>query len=304
MIKPKILLSRCFNEAVRYNGGKIQDEIVERLKPFIEPVYVCPEVEIGLGIPRPRIIIIKEDEQKKFFQVDTGKDLTKEILDFIQKIQPSLKEVDGILLKSKSPSCGVGSTNLYYRGSIIGKTSGFLAESIKLNFPELPLEDEGRLRNREIYYHFLIRIFALADWRAFLKRASPAELISFHSAYKFLLKTCNEELLKHLGRLVARSDFSFNEKLSLYGSLFKKALSKKPTRARHLNTLYHMAGYFTKKMNPKEKRHLLNLLERYKRNKIELRTLLELFKNLAFRFEENYLLSQKYLQPFPEELDL
>lgn len=302
MIKPKILLSRCFNEPVRFNGGIVRDEVVEKLKPFIEPMYICPEVEIELGIPRPKVILVKEGDQKRFFQVDTKRDLTEKFLEFTKKIKPTLEKVEGAIFKSKSPSCGVGSTKLYHKGVVIGKTDGLLSESIKADFPELPLEDEGRLKNPEIYYHFLVRIFALAEWKTFLENASPSGLVSFHSSYKFLLKTCNEELLKELGHLVARADLSFNEKLSFYGLLFKKALSKKPTKTKHLNVLYHIFGYFTRKLNPKEKRHLLNLLEKFRRNQVRLETLIEVFKALAFRFENKYLLSQRYLKPFPDEL--
>ncbi len=302
MIKPKILLSRCFNEPVRYNGSSVLDKVVEKLKPFIDPVYVCPEVEIGLGIPRSKIILIKEKNRKKFFQVETGKDLTVKFLEFINQLKPILEKVEGAILKSRSPSCGVGSTKLYYNGVIIGKTDGLLAESIKLNFPELPLEDEERLKNPEIYHHFLVRIFSLAEWKNFLKNASPSKLVSFHNSYKFLLKTYNKELFKKLEHLVVKKDLDLKEKLLLYESLFKKAISKKPSKIQHLNTLYYLANYFTRKLNSKEKRYILNLLKKFKRNQIRLETLLSVFKNLAFRFEDNYLLSQKYLQPFPEVL--
>jgi 2-thiouracil desulfurase len=51
--KPTIVISKCIGfDPCRYNGGIVQDKLVARLKPYIEVISVCPEVEIGLGIPQ------------------------------------------------------------------------------------------------------------------------------------------------------------------------------------------------------------------------------------------------------------
>lgn len=302
MYKPRLLLSSCFAEATRYDGGRIQDATVERLKPWIEPIYFCPEVSLGLGIPRPRIIIKRVGSERRLIQPDTGRDLTKEMKRLLEDFLSNLPEIDGALLKSKSPSCGVNSAKEYKNQNMVRKADGFLAEALRNRDPYLPLEDEGRLRDKSIYYQFLTRIFALAEFRERMKEESPFALIEFHTDFKYILKTYHEKFLIDLGRLVASNHLSLSEKLSLYGKLFRRALANKPSRARHANTLYHLAGYFTRKMNPKEKNHILQLIERYRQGRLELRTLLELLKSLALRFEESYILRQRYLNPFPEEL--
>lgn len=77
MFKPKILISKCFFSAVRYDGGIINDDFIEKLKRYVNYIEVCPEISIGLGIPREKIIILIDKNNKKLIQPATGKDLTK-----------------------------------------------------------------------------------------------------------------------------------------------------------------------------------------------------------------------------------
>ncbi|MEN2985750.1 MAG: DUF1722 domain-containing protein [Thermodesulfovibrionaceae bacterium] len=301
MLKPKILFSRCFFEPVRYNGGVVIDEFIEKLKSYVDHIYVCPEIEIGLGVPRPRIIILK-DTRKKLIQPETGLDLTERMLSYIENFLKYLDDVDGIILKAKSPSCGVYSTKLYKDGVVVGKTDGFFAEGLKKAYPLLPLEDEGRLRDEEIRYHFLTRVFSCRELRALLESPSAKELVEFHTKYKYLLMTYSQKHLKQLGSIVADGKLSLTEKISIYREVFCQALKRKPTNKRHINTLMHIFGHISNKLNNREKRHFQELLEKYRKNRIELRVLVELIRNFAYRFENQYLLMQKYLEPFPEAL--
>lgn len=300
--KPKILVSACFEKAVRYNGGLIFDAIVERLKPWIEPVYFCPEVATRLGVPRPILIIKKEDKKEKLIQPSTGKDYTEEMYQTLKKELEELPEIDGALLKSKSPSCGVRSAKVYQNEKVVGKTDGFFVKTLYQKFPNLPVEDEGRLKDKTIYYSFLTAIFSRAEWRSTNTYFEMKDLINFHSRYKYLLKTFNEEKTKLLGKILADPNFSFDEKKNLYEKIFKEILSFKPSRKKHTNTLYHLLGFFKNKITPREKNHLIKLIEEFRKGKLELRVPLELIRSLALRFEEKYVLNQKYLNPFPEDL--
>ncbi|MEO0123782.1 MAG: DUF523 and DUF1722 domain-containing protein [candidate division WOR-3 bacterium] len=304
MDKSRIILSRCFCEAVRYNGGIVQDEFVERLKKFVDYELVCPEMEMGLGVPRPKIIIIKENGNKRLYQPETQRDLTQNIKKFIKDFVDNvdINEFDGFLLKSKSPSCGITSANYYQNDKIVGRTDGFFAEGVKNNFPQLPAEHEGRLKNPELREHFLIRIFAYAEFRRLKENLSANELVKFHTRYKYMLMTYSQKNLKEMGKIVADGKMGLKEKLENYKNLFYGAFAKKPSRSKHFNTILHIYGYFSKNLNEKEKKHFLNLLEKYKNRMVALVTIIEMLKNFAYRFDNTYLLSQTYLNPFPEEL--
>lgn len=304
MIKPKVLMSRCFFQPVRYNGGIVNDDFVNKLKEYTEFIDVCPEVEIGLGIPRQRLIVMEEGNEKKFFQPETGRDFTNLILQFAKKTLNSLAEIDGFVLKAKSPSCGVGSTKLYKNGAIAGKTYGFFAEEVKKTFPYLPIEDEGRLRDEGIRIHFLTRIFAFSEIRNFLKNPEPKTLVQFHSKYKYLLMTYSQKSLKELGQLVADARIPFEDKIKIYKIKFYEAFLRKPSIRRHVNTIMHLMGYISKKINVKEREHLINLINKYGEGKIPLKVIIELLKSLSYRFDNEYILIQKYLEPYPEDLDV
>lgn len=302
MIKPKIILSKCFSYPVRYNGGIVLDEFVTKLKDFVEYELVCPEIEIGLGVPRQRLIIQKTGGVKQLFQPETKKYFTRQITTWSERFLKSIDEVDGFLLKSKSPSCGITSANLYVEDKIVGRTDGFFAEAVKERFPFLPVEHEGRLKNPELRDHFLIRIFAFADFRQLKKEYKADALIRFHTRYKYLLMTYNQQGLRELGRIVADNRLSLKEKIIKYEDIFYRAFGKKPSRSRHYNTILHIFGYFKDKLNQREKSHFQNLLKEYLTGKIELRTVVEILKNFAFRFDDNYLLEQRYINPYPKEL--
>lgn len=303
-MKPKILLSKCFSQPVRYDGGIVTNDFINKLKKYIEFFDHCPEVEIGLGVPRQRLIIVKSGNSKNFFQPDTKKDFTEIIHGYNTKILNSMPEIDGAILKAKSPSCGVGSTKLYKDGVIVGKTYGFFAESFKKIFPHIPLEDEERLRNDVIRTHFLTRIFAFSELRTLLKNPEPKTLVLFHSKYKYLLMAYNQKMLKELGQLVGDATIPFEEKIKKYKIRFYKTFSKQPSPKRHVNTIMHLLGYVSKNINAKEKEHFLNLINKYIKGKIPLKLILELLKNLSYRCGHEYILMQKYLEPYPEDLDL
>lgn len=302
MSKPRIILSRCFLSPVRYDGGMISDDFVEKLKGFVEFIDICPELDIGLGVPRQRLIVVKEQESKRLVQPDTGKDFTEKIRQYADKMFRKLSDIDGFLLKSKSPSCGVGSTKIYCQGSVVQKSDGIFAEASKNYFSRLPIEDEGRLKDKDTRFHFLTRIFAYADFRQLYENLSPFSLVNFHTRYKYLLMTYNQKALRELGRIVADGKLNIKEKAEKYRETFYYAFKNKPSRVRFANTFMHIYGYVSDNLNNNEKRHLIGLIEKYRNNLVELGVIIELLKSLAYRFEISYLLNQKCLIPFPEEL--
>jgi len=304
MIKPRIVLSRCFLKPVRYDGRIIHDEFVEKLKDFVEVVDLCPECDIGLGVPRSKIILVKNNNSKKLIQPDTDKDLTEQMFNYIDRTIKNLNQIDGFLLKSKSPSCAVGSAKLYFKGMVCGKTYGFFAEASKTHFPYLPIEDEGTLKNNDVRFHFLVRIFAFAELKQIHKNISISSLIDFHSKYKYLLMTYSQKSLKELGRIVADASMNTNEKFNRYSKIFYQTLKKKTSRGRHLNSLMHISGHLSEQLNHEEKREILDLIEKYKNNFIELKVIIKLFRNMAYSSRNSYILNQKYLNPFPDEIDI
>ncbi|MEO0285928.1 MAG: DUF523 and DUF1722 domain-containing protein [candidate division WOR-3 bacterium] len=307
--RPRIVISRCINfEPVRYNGGIVKDEFAELLGKFVEFVPVCPEVEIGLGVPREPISL-KRDENGvvKVFRPGTGEDFTEKMENFSKGFIGDLKDVDGFLLKAKSPSCGVKDTLLYdsLGKRVISKTNGIFAQIAMSFYPWMPIEDEGRLRDFWIRYHFLTRIFAFADLREnFNGKDRISDLLAFHRRYKYLLMLYSPSKLRELGQLLANWDkLGLLEVKRKYIDIFRDAMKKKPNPRAHVNVIQHVVGHFSEFLGKGEKIHIQGLLRKFVEGRISLSVLLEILRNFALRFEDEYLITQAYLRPFPDELE-
>lgn len=306
--KPILCVSACLNgQNVRYNGQTISDDFVKLLLKFCKPFNVCPEVSIGLGVPRDRILVYYDNNQYKLFQPATQKDVTLHMQQFAISFLSNIHYIDGFILKAKSPSCGVSGTKIYKdtMGKVFyAKGKGLFAAQVLNSFGYLPVEDEGRLRDEDIREHFLIRIFLFAHFRQMIdKNPTIKSLLQFHQDCKYILMTYNQTKLSELGRIVANyKKGQFDTTLNQYKSSFYTAFNKKPSQKQHINVLLHIFGYFSDKLNTNEKKHFLHLIDQYHENKIGRTVIIELLRNWAHRFNDNYLLSQKYLNPYPEGL--
>jgi uncharacterized protein YbbK (DUF523 family) len=163
--KVKIGVSACLlGEKVRYNGGhKLNNFLVKVLGPNVEYVPVCPEVEIGLSIPREPMRLVKhtKDKASRLVTQQTKIDYTAQMLEWAETILDRLEEqqLRGYVFKSKSPSCGIGQVNVYDEtGGILKNGIGIFARAFKSRFSSIPVVDEERLQNMEIRRDFIARI--------------------------------------------------------------------------------------------------------------------------------------------------
>ncbi|MCX7942373.1 MAG: DUF523 and DUF1722 domain-containing protein [Dictyoglomaceae bacterium] len=307
-IRPILVLSRCLNkEAVRYNGGIITDDFTKKLEKYIEVIRVCPEVDIGMPVPRPPVLLARIDEKIHMIEPESKKDYTEEIEKFSRKFLYSIKEVDGFILKAKSPSCGVKDAKLYQENfkNIIGKTDGLFTKIVRETYPYLPVEDEGRLHDFWIRQNFLTKVFAYADFRALKNKIEKVkDLIKFHQNYKYLLMLYSPSNLKKMGYLIANWDRKgLEETLREYEKLFRDTFLKNQSIKSHINVIQHIYGHFSDLLKSNEKKHFQNLIKKLREDKIYLKIILELIRNYVYRFEDEYLSKQRYLYPYPEELE-
>lgn len=305
--KPTIVISKCLGfDPCRYDGEMIDDPFVARLQPHVTFISVCPEVAIGLGTPRAPIRVIAAGSKFKLIQPSTGADLSEPMQRFSASFVNSLGEVDGFILKNRSPSCGVADVKVYSgaeKGASIGRASGFFGGAVVEKFGHLAIEEEGRLKNLNIREQFLTRIFALARFREMSRAASMSRLIEFHAQHKLLLMAYNQTKLRELGKIVANAgNEPVDRCLELYGVKFREALKKSPSRASPINALTHALGYFKDQLSPGEKRHFLHVLAAYRQIKTPLASAISILRSWIIRFESAYLEDQTFFTPFPEEL--
>lgn len=304
--RPLIVSSKCIEfEACRYNGLMISSGVVNNLKNYADFIPVCPEVEIGLGIPRDPIRIVSSREKNHLYQPKTGRCFTNEMQQFSEQFLMGLSDLDGFILKNRSPSCGIKNVKRYHGFNNPGSVRdavGFFAGKIKSHFPLLPVEDEGRLRNISIREDFLTKIFTLADFRRIKKQGTFQDLLNFHSSNKFLLLAFNQENMRSMGRLLSGSDDKLEDVKKGYGDLLLHSLSGNSKTASNINVLLHSLGFFSKKLTGPEKSFFLENLERYREGRIPLIIMINLIKSWIIRFGNDYLQKQTYFNPYPEEL--
>lgn len=305
--KPVVVTSKCFEfDACRYNGVMIPNNFVQKLEPFVKFIPVCPEVEIGLGVPRDIIRVLEKNGEKLLVQPTSGKELSKLMYKFAEGFLNSLDAVDGFILKSRSPSCGIRNAKVFPDADNpvpIGKSSGLFAEKVLDKYPGVAIEDEGRLLNYNIREHFLTKLYTLARFREVKKKNTVKALVEFQSDNKFIFMSYNQRDMRILGRLVGNENREPIEKImSQYETHLHHALSKNPRRSSHINTLMHGLGYFSKKLTSKEKAYFLDLLENYRNHKIPLSAILTVLESWIIKYDEEYLARQTFFEPYPTEL--
>ncbi|MGF7118659.1 YbgA family protein [Methanobacterium oryzae] len=305
-VKPRVIISKCIGfEACRYNGLIIKSDFVEKLKDFVDFYPICPEVEIGLGVPRDPIRIIELEDELRLYQPSTELDLTEKMKKFIDEFLDNVHDIDGFILKNRSPSCGIKAVKVYqgFGNSRTKSKPGFFGNAVLERFSYLAIEDEGRLRNLKIREIFLTKLYTLAGFRKVKESRNLNALIKFHSDNKMLLMAYNQENMRKMGRIISNHDNKpFDDLISKYESLIHDSILDPPQNTANINVLMHAMGYFKNEIISGEKSFFLDSIEKYRKGIYPLFVCLNILKSWIIRFNNEYLGEQTFFEPYPEEL--
>jgi uncharacterized protein YbgA (DUF1722 family)/uncharacterized protein YbbK (DUF523 family) len=307
----RIGISSCLlGERVRFDGGhKREPFLVERLGPFVEWVPVCPELEAGLGVPRPALRLVRDDGGVRMVEIASGRDRTELLREWSAARVRRLRALDlsGYVLKKDSPSCGFERVKVYgHPGAPRREGRGLFAEALREALPLLPVEDEGRLNDPRLRENWIERIFAGARLRAlFALRWTRGDVVAFHTAHKLQLMAHTPAAYGELGRQVAsiahRARDAFR---TAYETHFMQALARLATPGRNANVLQHAAGHLKRRLDAASRRELLELVHDYRRGLVPLVVPVTLLRHHARRCEVATLIGQTFLEPHPRELML
>lgn len=306
MKKPKILVSKCLGfDKCRYNGQVLPDKFIESIKPYVDFIPVCPEVEIGLGVPRATVRLVLIDEKYQLYQPEHERIVTQEMDEYSNKVLSEIPELEGAILKGRSPTCGIKDVKIYEslkQGASSIKGVGRFAQHVYEYFPNAAIEEEGRLTNLGIREHFLTKLFTNLRFKE-IKNGEIKDLIEFHTKHKYLLMTYSQKELKNLGKIVANHDqLSFKESVELYEEHLAYALANPPRTNNSINTLMHLMGYFSEYLIAEEKAFILDSLAKLKEKKLHLSVPVNLIRSYAIKYKQEYILDQYIWEPFPDAL--
>jgi uncharacterized protein YbgA (DUF1722 family)/uncharacterized protein YbbK (DUF523 family) len=303
---PIVVLSQCLEkEACRYNAQVIKDDFVRELEPLVRYLPTCPEVEIGLGVPRDPIRIVKIGESPRLVQPSTGRDLTEDMRAFGERFLDGVGAVDGFILKNRSPSCGIKDVKVHSekKGPPLGTGPGMFAAAVLERFPGCAIEDEGRLRNPHIRDHFLTTLFTLAAFRELRVEPAMRRLVEFHARNKLLFMAHNQTGTRALGTIVANAERKpIGEILDAYQAGLHRVLARPARPGPWINVAQHAFGFFSHALSPNEKTFFETLLQRFKAERLPLSAVLGVLAGWTARFDEPWLEAQSLFEPYPHEL--
>jgi uncharacterized protein YbgA (DUF1722 family)/uncharacterized protein YbbK (DUF523 family) len=311
MVKIKIGVSQCLlGDEVRWNGGHTRDRfLTDVLGEYVEYVPVCPEVEIGLPIPREPLRLVGDPESPRLITQKTGIDMTEPMQSWARKRLDQLAQEDlcGYVFKTKSPSSGMHRVKVYNAKGVAQRNGiGMFARAFMERFPLMPVEDEGRLNGIELRENFIVRIFTYYRWKQIFKEGIDiGKIVSFHTRNKLLFMAHSPEKARQMGKhIAAAKSLPLEQFVVSYEQMMMDCLKLKATNRKNANVLYHMMGYFKKQLEKEDKQELAQLIENYRVGYVPLIAPITLINHYVRKYSQPYLQDQYYLNPHPIELKL
>ena len=300
MRKPKIVVSEClYGTKCRYDGQGYNDKVIQSLKDYVDIQTVCPELAIGLSIPREpiRIEMNKENEEYRLIDYNSKNDYTNQMTEFSEEFINGLDDIDGFILKSRSPTCGLKDAKVYYCGnkcSIRSNENGFFSQKIIDKYDYLPIENEGRLKNYNIRDNFFTRIFFINNLK------NNKNIIEFHKNKLLLLKSYDEESTNEVSDIL--NENRMEDQVHQYKEKVLNIVSNQRKKENKLSIIIKVFEKYKNMLNEEEINMFNGLIESYENQRIPFSTLEVVIKMYATRFKDKDILNQTFFYPYPENL--
>ncbi len=300
--RPSIGVSSCLmGQPVRFDGNHKESHLVtEYLKDLFNLVPICPEVAIGMGVPRQPIRLMKREKGavRALGVRDAALDVTDALRNFADDIAPTLATFSGYIFKKDSPSCGVFGVKLYgSEGMPAKKGRGIFAEQVLRANPNMPVEEEGRLNDLELKDNFIKRVFIYHEWQSRVRQGlSCHSFEEFHRIHKFTLLAHDQPCYRRLGKYVADGTKNeLNKRSEYYIAEFMKALKIIPTVDQNINVIMHIMGFLKRDITASDKAELIRTIEKYRAGDVSKDVPLTLISHHLKNHPNHYLTSQHYL---------
>ena len=307
--KIPIGVSSCLvGEKVRFDGGHKQNRyLLDTLGQYFAFRPFCPEVSIGLGIPRETIRLV--DVAGKVEAVgNRNADLkvTEALVRCADEQQDWHRKIFGYVVKKDSPSCGMERVRVYHGDQPQRNGRGIYTEEMMRRFPNLPVEEEGRLGDPVLRESFVKRVFIYRRWHEMLEQGLDwAALTDFHARHKLILYSHHQERGRALGReLAGAHEEPVEDYAPRYLTELMSILGIYARRSNHVNVLEHIRGYLKRELDKSDKQELTESIEKYRLGQLPLIVPITLLRHHFRKNPNRYIERSYYMQPHPDELML
>lgn len=309
MEKIALGISSCLlGEAVRFDSGhKFNSYIVSTLGEFFEYTPFCPEMSIGLGVPREPIRLVEQEGELKCIGTRTDTlDVTDRLIQCAHEQQHWHATIFGYILKKDSPSCGMERVRVYKNDMPERNGSGLYAKTLMHNFPNLPIEEEGRLGDPILRENFIQRVFIYKRWHEMLDaQLSWPALMNFHAQHKLILFSHDQNQARTLGKSLSQSGhLDISTFAEQYLSGLMSILKIHATRKNHVNVLQHIQGYLKNRLDKADKQELNEIIEQYRLGRLPLIVPITILRHHFRKYPDEYIDNSFYMNPHPRELML
>lgn len=304
-------ISSCLlGQKVRFDSGhKHNPYITQTLGEFFSFEPFCPEVSIGLGTPREPIRLVNSDDSGSVRCVgtkDPSLDVTDKLTECGKAQAPWVASVYGYIFKKDSPSCGMERVKVYTQSSARRDGRGLFAAQIMDMFPNLPVEEEGRLGDARLRESFVKRVFLYKRWRDLVDGKPKAkDVVDFHARHKLIYMSHNQTKARALGRLVAEiGEHELDSFCDTYIAAVTDLMRKPATQKNHCNVLSHIQGYLKRTLDADDRAELDQMIEHYRLGYIPLIVPITILRHHFRKFPHPYIDDSYYMHPHPRELML
>ena len=312
--KPIIAVSGCLiGQKVQPNGEAAELQILtKKWSAHLDLLPVCPEIEIGMEVPRPANKLVRDNDKLKLVVQDCNKDYTAKMLEYsqIQSDYLASEGICGFIFKNDSPSCGLEKVEVYNAdfSESIHNGRGLFATVFTAFNPHIPTIEGERLNDVEKAEHFLARVHFFHEWQQMGKRGwNATKIMQFHNENKLFLLSRAPQMKRFLGRMIATrfDEGKHPEIIALeYMTKAQNALSFMTKKGRIAHTMERVFGRFSRQLTKQEKQEVIELIHGFRQGLLPRSAPLLLLNKYLGKYNLKDKNINRFINPVPLELDL
>lgn len=318
MKKIDVGISACLlGDKVRYTGEHKQSSLcLHHLSRVFEFQSFCPEVAIGLGVPREPIRMVGDSASPRVVGTLTPSlDVTDALADYGRSVGERNDNLCGYILIERSPSCGLHSTPIYHHGNPLpGGHAGMFVRALQSQNPLLPMEEEGRLGEPALRENFIVRVFAYADWKQSVEtEPSVKKLTDFHARYHYLLMAYPPAARRQLARIIDNlcdkyilevAESYISTLMRLLGTVVSGGVSSAVSNEGHVHALKALLGSVQTEVSETVYRRCMSAIKGYGEESMSLSELAVSFNTVLPGAVSGTASVRVYLAPYLDDLGI